>query len=981
MKSDGRGVAAAVGLALIVAACSGTDRGVASQSADRIETPSTEADAPTTTESNVDDPSDTGRASPPDPTGLPSLGELDPGTRAGKLDNGLRYLVRSNDNPGAKVEMRLVVDAGSGLESEDQVGGAHFLEHMLFNGTEAFPKNELIDVLRGFGASFGADINARTSYDETVYQLTTPNDPDVVATGLDILQQWLSFAAIDPDEVVAERGIVLDEWRVDDQTAQGRVFVEISDFFLAGSPYEGHDPIGSREAIETTESEQLRRFYDDWYRPGNAAVIVVGDIAVDDIEAGIVERFSSATSRGSAPERVDLEVEPATEARARVVSDPDLAEASAFVTLPTSAREFAGPEEMFQWEILEILAFDVIATRLDGDARRGEAPFDDASVDSSGFVRDLAAPEIAVSTDGDRIEASVVAILDEYERVRRYGITAEELDRAVATVRSSAQVTFDGRDTRQDADYAEEYVDHVLLGDPYVTADREFEFLSEVLDRASPETVAHVFLDRLDVAGPHVFVSVPADEAADTPNEDRLVELAAEVREVDPRGSAIVVPDGLMERPEPADEVGREQLSQNTFTPVLDPTVIEYPNGVRVALNTTDIVEGRVFFEGRSPGGLDAVADEDVPDADAVATVVAESGLGEFDRLTLDAFLDGREAVISPFIEPFEENLFGESATSDLEVLFQLIHLTMTASQVDPIALDQYLDDELALAEDPSIDAGYAEFVALRDARYDDIRYRAPTVATLETVDAVGIERVMADRYGDAGDWAFSFSGDFDLAEAEALSASYLGTLPSSGRVETVDYVDPPPPPDIVRSEVAGGEGEQARVSFLFTAAASADRRDDIVAQIVTLVISNRLADFIREELGDSYAPFGVVQVGSGATPPVESYITVSTGPEQLDAVAAAVVGQLDDLRANGPTSQEFDAAVTTVEERLNFVNNVQINDEALNVIVDPAGNVSFDDYVFELQLVRDVSRDDVTAAIVDWVDLEEFIEVGVLPR
>ena len=220
----------------------------------------------------------------PTSAGLPSLTAPDSDTVTGTLDNGLRYLIRDNDNPGGKAELRLAVNAGSVLEDELQLGGAHYLEHMLFNGTERFPKNELIDVLRSFGAGFGADINASTSYDETVYELTVPNDDDVVETGLDILEDWLSFATISPDDVEAERGIVLDEWRSRSQTSTGRVLDEFAEFHLAGSAYDGRSPIGGQEAIESVTAEDLRRFYDDWYRPELASVIVVGEIDPEQVE-------------------------------------------------------------------------------------------------------------------------------------------------------------------------------------------------------------------------------------------------------------------------------------------------------------------------------------------------------------------------------------------------------------------------------------------------------------------------------------------------------------------------------------------------------------------------------------------------------------------------------------------------------------------------------------------------------------------------
>ncbi|MEL6891364.1 MAG: insulinase family protein, partial [Actinomycetota bacterium] len=350
----------------------------------------------------------------PDVEGLPLLTEADADTRTGTLDNGLRYFVRSNDNPGSKADLRLTIDAGSALEDEDQLGGAHFLEHMLFNGTERFPKNELVDTLRSFGAAFGADVNAYTSFDETVYSLNVPADDETVELGLDVLEQWLSFALIDPDEVAAERGIVLDEWRVRDQTANGRIFNEISSFFLDGTAYENRLPIGGEQAILATDADALRRYYERWYRPDNAAVIVVGDIDVDEIEAAIIERFGEAENPETPLDRPNLVVDPADETRALVVDDPDLDEGFAFVTLAAEPLEGLTTEAESLVDLYEGIAFDIVATRLQNDALRGLAPFDEASVGSTEITRGAVAPEVFITVDGDEVADGVQVVVDEY---------------------------------------------------------------------------------------------------------------------------------------------------------------------------------------------------------------------------------------------------------------------------------------------------------------------------------------------------------------------------------------------------------------------------------------------------------------------------------------------------------------------------------------------------------------------------------------
>ena len=922
-----------------------------------------------------------------DASGLPSLSTPDPDTLTGTLDNGLRYLVRDNDNPGGKVELRLVVDAGSGIEDDDQVGGAHFLEHMLFNGTERFPRNELIDVLRSFGAAFGADVNASTSRDETVYTLNVPATDEAVGTALDILEDWLSAATIDPGAVESERGIVLDEWRSRDQTANGRIVEAISSFFLDGTTYEGHSPIGGREAIETITADALRRFYDDWYRPDNAAVIVVGDIDVDDIEGEIVGRFADAEARGDSPERVVIEVEPQLTSRALVVADPDVAEGFAAVTLPVSRGEGRGVEAESQRSILDGLAFDVIADRLDADALRDEAPFDRARRSSSSIVRDLDAPEISVDVDGADLGAAVTAIIDEYERVARFGITEAELDRVVAAQRSSAQRFLDGSDSRQDVSFADEYTRHVLEDEWFVTAQQEFDHVTAVLDRATPDTVAGVFADRYRDTGAHVLAVVPDAEFGDTPSLEDLVMIADEApgRDLEDRAAGEAIGDSIIDRPDAVSPASVESLVDDPFGAVIDPLVITFENGMTVSVNSNRIVDNQVFFEARRLGGLDQVADADVADAQALGGVLADSGVADFDRVAIEQFLDDKSVSFAASIDVFTSSMGGTAAVDDLEVLFQLINLALTEPRVDRSAIDRYVDDRLPFAQDPSIDAGVAEFVALAAARYDDPRFLTPSPESLATVDAAGIERVAADRLGNADGWFLSFSGDLDIESATELAAAYLGPIPAGEPPLSDDgYVEPEPPQGAVVATAEAGGGETANVSFLMTAGATTGRLDVVRAAVAEAIIGNRLTDVIREELGDSYSPFALLDVGDGPQPNAELYISVSTAPDLVEGVSSAVLGELASLRADGPTAREFSNAVATIAEQSNFVNNAQINDEIIDSLFDPDAtarfDTPFDDFLNEAFFIQTLSQDDVASALDQWTSATDYIEVRVLP-
>ena len=452
-------------------------------------------------------------------------------------------------------------------------------------------------------------------------------------------------------------------------------------------------------------------------------------------------------------------------------------------------------------------------------------------------------------------------------------------------------------------------------------------------------------------------------------------------RDLAPRLDDAGIDGELMTPPEPVDEIGEQRSSANGIPGFVDPVVIEFANGVRVSFNASTIAEGQVAFEARSPGGLAVVADDAVAAADAAASVVGDSGLATYGPVELDEFLADKDVALRATIDPVTEGFFGRAATSDLETLFQLIHLSMTQPRVDPIVLEQYLDDELALASDPSIDPDAAGIRTLLDARYDDPRFLLPTVESLNTVTAAGVERVYRERFGDASDFAFAFSGDFDVDDTIALARRYLGTLPATGRVEEVDFVEPPPPEGIVAEQTSAGDSARASVAMLFTEPASSERRDDVIAAILQEVVSARLSDVVREDLGDSYSTSAFSQVTGGGSPNAETYIFATTAPELLDEVVDAMLEQLDGLRTDGPGEREFEAASENVRQRFDLFSNEQINDEVLSVLTDPGGNASFDEFLGQSRWVDDTSADDVRSAVERWLPADRYIEVRVVPR
>ena len=471
--------------------------------------------------------------------------------RTGTLDNGLQYYVRHNDRPGAKASLRLAVHAGSVDEIGPHTGVAHFVEHMMFNGTEEYPENELIDVLRGFGAVFGADINAYTTFDETVYELDVPNDGDSLEAGMNVLDQWLSHATFDPDQVEGERGVITDEWRSRTQTVDGRLSDVAEGLYLAGTAYDGRDPIGTEESIGSVPRDELVGFYDAWYRPDNAAVIVVGDIDVDDMVNDIEDRFGPAVPRtDEMPERPDTTFPLETEPGFALHSDPDQTTVDVEVDLPIPAIESDGTAGL-RASILDSMIYSSLIRRLDQDLSAGAAPFDQIVPGTNSFVAGLDAPALYAITTSERVDATLQALLDEYERANQFGFSAAETDVAKQEAQSGFDSLYDRRNTTQDVDYATQYVANFLTGDPYPNADDQYEIATQMIDDITPEALDLRFRARWHNTAAHVIISTPKADEADMPSEAEVLAMIAATpdRDLDPREGGHELPDELMTAP------------------------------------------------------------------------------------------------------------------------------------------------------------------------------------------------------------------------------------------------------------------------------------------------------------------------------------------------------------------------------------------------------------------------------------------------
>ena len=854
----------------------------------------------------------------------------DPEVREFTLDNGLTVYLRVNDRPGLSAEMRLAVNAGSAQESADQSGTAHFLEHMLFNGTTQYPKNKLIDALRGFGMEFGADVNAYTSFDETVYQLTVPLDNEAnLEAGVTILAEWLGEATLDEEQIVGERGVVLDEWRQSDQSFDGREFKASEQMYLAGSAYEGRDPIGSETAINAMTSEPVRRFYDDWYRPDNAAVIIVGDFDLDAVDALVRNAFDPIAARATAPTRQELSVGPFDSPRASVLLDPDAQLGYAEVALPVQSvkhdkiNRFSTAE--LRQSVVDGLAMEMISTRLADDVIRGGVSFTSAGETDDSFVRPLSAPAVYVSSTPQGLGESIDALLDELFRGARDGFDGSEFEKALRGRRSILEDSYQRRATQADADYAEELVDYFLVGNAPPDAESYRKIFTEIYDGVSVAEVSSAFSEKWNSSAPYVFVSAP-DSMADPPTTESLLASLDELsnRDIPARTFDAVLVDQLMTAPAPVTETTAIKL---TSGPLLEPQQLTFANGAVIIINQTDIANDSVAFDSWSPGGLSVVNDNDVWAAQAATSVVPQSGLGELDALQVRDLLASSSVAMYPYVDQTHEGFTATSSSADLEQIFQSVYLMMTDPHADQVALDQWVSSIQPFVDDPLGDPDQAGYDTLSDARYGtEVRFaELPTVELLDAVDLPSIERVFRERFTNASDWVFAVSGDFDVETVIDLARRYIGTLPSTGTKETFVDKQPDPPAGAITREVKVGTGAKGTLLMLYTGELKDTQLDPILSDLLTVVITNRLTDDVRERLGASYSPQAYVTPSTEPDRAIETFIQVSGDPQRLGELSTVVRALLSEIGSTGPTSQQFNDAVADVSNQYDYYSNEQL--------------------------------------------------------
>lgn len=824
-----------------------------------------------------------------------------PGVTVGQLENGLQYYIRENSEPANRAEFSLVVKVGSVVEDEDQLGLAHFLEHMAFNGTENFEKQELIDFMESIGMRMGADLNAGTSFDETRYMLQIPTDsPEVMANTFQILEDWAHGLTLDPEEIDKERGVIIEEWRLR-RGAAARIQDEQFPVLLRDSRYAERSPIGTVESLETFEHEALRRFYRDWYRPDLMAVIAVGDFDRAEVEALLIEHFEGISAPENPRERIEYSVPDHDETLFTIATDEELTSTSVAVyhMLALDEQETIGG---YRQQLVEGLYNGMLNLRLGEIARNPNPPFLGAGSSKGSLVRSKGAYLLSANVPEDGIERGLEVVFTEAERVARFGFTASELERQKIDVLRGIERAYTDRANRGSASYAAEYSRAFLDDEPIPGIEYEFELYKRFIPEITLTEVNQIGSEWIRPQNRVVVVTGPEKEDLDMPSEEALLAVLTGVADMEITAYEETVIDQplLAEIPEGSTVVGTREFAE-------DIVEWELGNGVRVALKPTDFREDQVLFQGFSPGGTSLASDEEWIPASSATVLLQGGGLGPFNTTDLRRVLTGKVASARPFISSFEEGVTGSGSPQDLETMFQLIYMTFTAPRADPEYFEVFNTRNRAGLQNR--DASPA--VAFNDAinrimTQDALRSRPVTVETLDHTDLGGSLAFYQDRFEDASDFTFIFVGNIDLDVMRPLVERYLGGLPSTNRVETWRDLGERPPRGVIEEIVRKGLEPQSQTRLFFTGSIDyGDRSQRLGIAVMTSVLETRLREVLREELGGTYS----VSVGSSFSwrPAGQYRLSISFGsdPERADELLAAVYEEIDRLKSSPPDEAE----------------------------------------------------------------------------
>ncbi len=821
----------------------------------------------------------------------------DPTVKMGKLANGFTYYIKHNSEPKNRVELRLVVNAGSICENNDQQGLAHLLEHMCFNGTEHFKKSALVDFIEATGVKFGAHLNASTSFDQTIFKLQMPTDrKTLIDSGLLVLEDWAHNVRLTGTEIDKERGVVKEEWRLG-LGAQDRMMKKYIPIILKGSRYAERLPIGKMAVIDTAHYATLRNFYHTWYRPDLMAIVVVGDVNVGQMQKMIEQHFGKLKNPANEQKRIVYGLPDNKKPLVAIETDKE-ATMNQVVVFYKHPKKPEVTVAGFKQHLENQLISNMITARLAEITRKPGAPFMYAGAGYGGFLGRTtnAYTAFAIAKD-NQIGKTLKTVLDENKRMQEYGFTSTELDREKKNLLRKYERLYADRNKQNSATLANEYIGNFTDKDPIPGIAEEYKLAKALVPQinlASVDTTAKHWVTDTNMV---VLITAPRKKGVKVPTKEEVL--------------AMIQAEKTVQLKPYVDKFLRAPLIAHTITPgkiistQKDGSLYDkwtLGNGMEVYIKHTTFKNDQVLYKAYSPGGSSLLPDDKVIITRVFTDIINESGLGQFNGLELDKKLAGKAVSLSPFLGKLQQGFEGSASPKDLETLFKLQYLFFTAPRQDKDIFQKVINNQENLIKHLSANPKMVFYDSLLQVvtSHSPRTIVIPTEAQIKSIKLADIFNLYKKQFQHAAGFKIFLVGNVDEQKLKPLVEKYLAGIPTGENITWKDRTSPFPK-GTKKVDVFKGKAPQSQVLLVMEGKYRYTPQDNLVMQALVQALNIELREKVREQESGTY---GIYVSPTLEKYPREKYILMTgfgCAPENVDKLVQSVFDVMEQMKKSGP--------------------------------------------------------------------------------
>jgi zinc protease len=901
---------------------------------------------------------------------------VDTNVRVGKLANGFTYYIRHNANPKNRVIFYLANKVGSVLENDDQQGLAHFIEHMNFNGTVHFPKNELVDYLQKAGVRFGADINAYTSFDETVYQLPLASDkPEILANGIQIMLDWAQSALLDPEEIDKERGVVLEEKRLG-KGARQRMQQKYMPILFNHSRYGQRLPIGLDTVLNNFKPETIRSFYNDWYRPDLQALIVVGDIDVNSMEKAIKEKFADLKNPEAERPRTRYDIPLSGANQFIAVTDIEQTNTGLQVLIKKKGHPIKTAED-YKHYILTSLFNNMLRNRYSELSEKKDPPFIAGTAGISPFIGGLSTFSLRLAAKPGELENGFKAVWRETERLRHFGFTPSEFSRAKKAYLKNMETSSKQLTTRSSQLFVNEYLDNFLNANAIPGTETEYRLTQQWLPQIMLTEVNDLVKEYPTDNNRDIIITAPDAEKANLPGEAVVNTWIRDVADE----KLERYKDEFSDKPLLSQQPVSGKIVKEIPLTAIHATELILSNGAKVIIKPEKFIANDVLFKGFAPGGASLYPDHDYTSSNYAGYIVTMSGLGDFNLNQLQKYLSGSTVLATLGISDNDQGVQGAAAPDELETLLQMNYLYFTQPKKDSVAYNNIIRQAKAglLNRNKSPGSVFEDTIAAVMSNYN-IRHTGPSIEKINQVNLNRSYEIFKESFADASGFTFTFVGDFDPEKLKPLIEKYLASLPSTYQKKQAKDLGIHPMPGKITKIVYKGIEPKATVRLNFNGSYNYSALNNLAMDALTEILQIRLIERLREDESGVYSPS--VNVGYHKIPSQRYSFTISFGcaPQNVDKLIASTLDEVNKLKTDGPLTvnlEKFKAESRSVHEtklrKIDFwsqyLQEQVSNGEDLNEVNNYDENM------------RKITTESVKACADKYLGFDNFIKLILLPE